>query len=29
MLANLGNDHGFISEECVSIGMRLFGKSKA
>ena len=28
-LANLGNDHGFISKEYISIDMRPFGKLKA
>ena len=28
-LANLGNDHGFISKEYISIGMRPFGETKS
>ena len=29
MLANLGNDHGFISKEYISIGMRPFGEAQS
>ena len=28
MLANLGNDHGFISKEYISIVMRSFGEAQ-
>ena len=28
-LANLGNDHGFISKEYISIGTRPFGKAQS
>ena len=28
-LANLGNNHGFISKEYISIGTRLLGEPKA
>ena len=28
-MANLGNDHGFISKEYISIGMRPFGEAQS
>ena len=28
-LANLGNDHGFISKEYISIGMKTFGEAQS
>ena len=29
MLANSGNDHGFISTEYIFVGMRPFGETRA
>ena len=29
MLTNLGNDHGFISKEYISNGMRPFGEAQS
>ena len=28
-MANLGNDHGFIRKEYISIGTRLFGEAQS